>query len=268
MDPSSTPPPPAPSVAKLAAKVAHELNNPLDAVLRFVSLAQRKNQTGDHADVERHLADAQFGLQRMAEILRELMDLGRQTHEVLSQPQRVPLDEILTQALRTVAGIAEQKRIRIAVASAPDAPTSAACDSRLAQILANLLKNAVEASPDNATVGLTIHLQPSPSSGPQQESLFPTDHWPLTTDHLVIAIQDEGPGIDPALLPRLFTPFATTKPRGKGHGLGLAISRDLTASLGGTLTLQNSGRQPGADPSSPQGGCLATIRLPVEQSRS
>src|SRR6188768_1962929 len=63
-------------VAKLAAKVAHELNNPLDAVLRFVSLAQRKAQMGEIADLQRHLADAQFGLQRMAEILRDLMQMG------------------------------------------------------------------------------------------------------------------------------------------------------------------------------------------------
>ena len=48
---------------------AHELNNPLDAVLRFVSMAQRKAKTGDYSDVDRHLSDAQFGLQRMVEVL-------------------------------------------------------------------------------------------------------------------------------------------------------------------------------------------------------
>ena len=264
MNPSNPPPPPpAPSVAKLAAKVAHELNNPLDAVLRLVSLAQRKNQSGVPADVERHLADAQFGLQRMAEILRDLMDLGRQTHEVLAQPQHAPLGDILTQALRTVAGIAEQKHVRIEVAAPPAAPSLPHYDLRLAQILSNLLKNAIEASPENETVRLIINLQPSADNGPQQASLFPTDHRPLTTDHLTITIQDAGPGIDPQLLPRLFTPFLTTKPRGKGHGLGLAISRDLILSLGGTLTLENSGRQPEAEPHSPQGGCLATVLLPI-----
>jgi signal transduction histidine kinase len=258
MDPSPTSLPPAPSVAKLAAKVAHELNNPLDAVLRFVSLAQRKNQLGNPTDVERHLADAQTGLQRMAEILRELMDIGRQTHEILTQPQRVPLDDILAQATRTIAALAEQKAVRVMVENHITAAPTAGYDLRLAQILSNLLKNAVEASPENTAVRLSVNLQPSTDGGPKQASLFSTDHWPLTTGRLTITIEDSGPGIDPAVLPRLFTPFATTKPRGKGHGLGLAISRELTLSLGGALTLENA----------PGGGCRATICLPVEQSRS
>src|SRR6478609_9503044 len=83
-DPSK-PSPTGPEVTKLAAKVAHELNNPLDAVLRFVSLAQRKVKSGDYADIDRHLSDAQFGLQRMVEIHRELMDIGRQTNDVLAR---------------------------------------------------------------------------------------------------------------------------------------------------------------------------------------
>jgi signal transduction histidine kinase len=254
----SSPSPPEPPVARLAAKVAHELNNPLDAVLRLVSLAQRKNQLGNYADVERHLADAQTGLHRMAETLRQLMDIGRQTHEVLSQPLRVPLDEILAQSLRTVAAIAEQKQVCIEVRNttlAAPAPNQnlPRYDLRLAQILSNLLKNAVEASPENAVVNLTAGIQASADADPKEGFLFPTDHWPLTTDHLTISIEDEGPGIDPNLLPRLFTPFLTTKPRGKGHGLGLAISRELALSLAGTLTLQNR----------PTGGCLATICLPA-----
>src|SRR3954470_4477135 len=106
---------PQTSTAKLAAQVAHELNNPLDAVLRFVSLAQRKSQAGNYTDVERHLADAQFGLERMAEVLRQLMELGRQTNEVLAEiePRAAPpLGELLQLALHTVAAQAEQKHVR------------------------------------------------------------------------------------------------------------------------------------------------------------
>src|ERR1035437_9492248 len=72
------------AVSQLAAKVAHELNNPLDAVLRFVSLAQRKAKADQYTDIDKYLADAQFGLQRMTEVLRELIDLGRQTNELLA----------------------------------------------------------------------------------------------------------------------------------------------------------------------------------------
>ena len=98
--PSNTPPS---TTAQLAAQVAHELNNPLDAVLRFISLAQRKTQMGQYADVSRHLADAQCGLQRMAEILRQLMDLGRQTQDLLADTQDLEAAWPLLQERRTHA---------------------------------------------------------------------------------------------------------------------------------------------------------------------
>src|SRR4051794_35284952 len=97
-----------PPAAKLAAKMAHELNNPLDAALRFVSLAQRKAKTGDYADIERYLADAQFGLERMAEVLRELMEIGRQT-------RKFSVLEHIAQAIRITAAQAEQKQIPLRV---------------------------------------------------------------------------------------------------------------------------------------------------------
>src|SRR3954470_23017466 len=98
---------PQTSTAKLAAQVAHELNNPLDAVLRIVSLAQRKSQAGNYADVERHLAEAQCGLHRMAETLKQLMELGRHANAVMSDMvgrEAVGLNELLEQAQHAVAG--------------------------------------------------------------------------------------------------------------------------------------------------------------------
>ena len=97
------------SAARLAAKVAHELNNPLDAVLRFISLAQHKAKAGQYGDIDRHLSDAQFGLQRMAEILRELMDIGRETNQVLTGPRRLPLRELMERAAGGHLGIGGEK---------------------------------------------------------------------------------------------------------------------------------------------------------------
>ncbi|HVX83732.1 MAG TPA: HAMP domain-containing sensor histidine kinase [Phycisphaerae bacterium] len=239
-DPAAPPPPgnPSPAVSKLAAKVAHELNNPLDAVLRFVSLAQRKARSGDYAGIDRYLADAQFGLQRMAEILRELMDIGRETNDILAaRAEQISLPELIAHALRTVAGLAEQRHVALLIENSLPPNTPAHYDLRLSQILANLLKNAIEASPEasGATVTLTATLAPQNSA-------------------LVITILDQGPGIPDALQRDLFTPFVTTKPRGKGHGLGLAISRELALSLGATLTLHTHPTPPGS---------LATITLPL-----
>lgn len=238
----TTPPSSDPEATRLAAKVAHELNNPLDAVLRFVSLAQRKAKSGDYSDVDRHLADAQFGLQRMAEILRELMDIGRQTHDLLARQgnpaaSALPLAELLARATRTTAALAEQKHITVAIENRLLAETVPCFDLRVAQILSNLLKNALEASPDASTVIVTLGLSPPPLR------------------QLLITVADAGQGLPPDLLPRLFTPFVTTKDEGIGHGLGLAISRELALSLHGALTLDN--RPP------PHSGCIATLTLPL-----
>jgi two-component system C4-dicarboxylate transport sensor histidine kinase DctB len=207
--------------------------------LRFVSLAQRKARAGEYADLERYLSDAHLGLQRMTEILRELMEVGRQAHEGLAQPQILPLSELVAHALRTTAAQAEQKQIAIEVENALPENVFPRYDARLSQVLANLIKNAIDADPENARVRLSLTV---PANG-----------------CLTIRVEDQGPGIRPEVLSRLFTPFVTTKPRGTGHGLGLAISRDLVVSLGGTLTVANRGAEAAA-----RDGCVATVTLPLQ----
>ena len=229
-----------PGVSKLAAKVAHELNNPLDAVLRYVSLAQRKAQSGQYGDMDRYLADAQFGLQRMAEVLRELMELGRQTNEILSRPNLTPLVDLMAGAIRTAAAQAEQKRVSLIVKNLLPGGVVPAYDLRLSQVLANLLKNAVEASPEDAAVRFMVSLQQD--SGKRM---------------VAIRIEDSGAGVPGELMPNLFVPFVTTKPKGIGHGLGLAISRELVLSLKGTLTLENRDGVWGR-------GCVAMVLLPLD----
>ncbi|MGN6367506.1 MAG: sensor histidine kinase, partial [Phycisphaerae bacterium] len=127
-----------------------------------------------------------------------------------------------------------------------------AYDLRLSQVLANLLKNAIEASPETTTVRITIATDAPSADAP------PIENRKSKIENLLIHIEDSGAGLPPTLLPSLFTPFVTTKPKGTGHGLGLAISRELVASLHGNLTLEN--RQP------PATGCLATITLPLTPS--
>jgi signal transduction histidine kinase len=251
------------STSSLAAKVAHELNNPLDAVLRFVSLAQRKAKAGHYTDIERYLADAQFGLQRMTEILRELMDLGRQSNDILggngggaqdkASAVSLPLSDLIARATRTAAAAAEQKHLALIIKSLLPDTLSPVYDIRVAQILSNLLKNAIEAAPENTPVRLTVlaaRLAPRFNDSAANE---PSERDASVAANLIITIEDQGAGIPPEILPQLFTPFLTSKPEGLGHGLGLAISRELALSLNGDLALRN------CLPT----GCLATLTLPL-----
>jgi signal transduction histidine kinase len=232
-----------PASSKLAAKMAHELNNPLDAVLRFVSLAQRKAKAGEYADIERYLTDAQFGLQRMAEVLRDLMDIGRETNEILNKANggaagAVPLADLIVRATRTTAALAEQRRVTLVLRSTISPEVTPAYDLRVAQVLSNLLKNAMEAAPEGTTVRLTASLRGEPAK-----------------KMLAIVVEDSGPGVPAELIPQLFTAFVTSKASGGGFGLGLAISREIAMALGGSLTLEN--RSGGAT------GCVVTLLLPL-----
>ena len=225
-------------VTNLAAKMAHELNNPLDAVLRFVSLAQRKALAGDYSDLDRYLADAQFGLRRMAEVLRELMDIGRETNQILVRNTAVPLVDLIGRVTRTAAALAEPKGVSLVVKSMVG--EGVAFDLRVAQVLSNLIKNAVEAAPTGSAVRVTAARREGEG-----------------VSMVALTVEDSGAGIPPQILPQLFTPFVTSKAKGEGYGLGLAISRELVVSIGGTLTLENRAEA---------AGCVATILLPVDEA--
>jgi len=233
---------PAPTTAKpwtpeastLAAKVAHELNNPLDAVLRYVTLAQRKVKTHDYNDVERYLSDAQFGLQRMAEILRDLIDLGRQTNALLEKPRPLPVPMIVNRSVRVLTALAQTRGILIDLRGEID--DQILLDPRLVQVLTNLLKNAIEATPDHTPVTLEARHD-------------------AAADRVIFIITDVGPGVSED---KLFQPFVSGKDSAANAGLGLVICRELLAGIGGTLSLENR--------AAPNHGCIATVIVPVNHA--
>jgi two-component system C4-dicarboxylate transport sensor histidine kinase DctB len=110
-------------------------------------------------------------------------------------------------------------------------------------VLSNLLKNAVEATAEGTAVRLTAMLR-------EREG----------RRMLALVVEDCGSGVPAELLPGLFTAFVTGKAKGEGHGLGLAISRELVVSMGGSLSLEN--RTDG------QTGCVATLLLPADAAAS
>ena len=218
-------------VGRLAAVVAHEINNPLDGIIRLVKLAGRAGSAGDAERVERYLDEANKGLQRMGTIVRDLLDFSRSAAGAV---EPMPIRDILAEAAHAMRPAAEKGGVEVLVQCDPELP--ALKSGSLYHVVLNLVKNAVEATPSGGRVRVAARAQ---------------------DDALVIEVADTGPGIPPEVLPRLFEPFYSLKAMGKGTGLGLVISKDLVEKQGGTLTAANL----------PDGGAVFTVRIPLAPAR-
>lgn len=215
------------ALGQLAAKVAHELNNPLDGILRYVSLARRGVVSGHSQRVVDYLDNAKGGLTRMAAILAELLNFSRGGGGSC-QPEDI--NSMLDQAITCMEGLAEDAGVSIITSYQKSVPPG---PHELFEVFCNLVKNAVEAMPDGGT--LTVNSC-------------------LKGDSAVIRFEDTGQGL-PSQADRMFEPFFTTKPLGKGTGLGLAISKQIVEKCSGQITAADAADH----------GAVFTIKVPVPQ---
>lgn len=221
------------SVGRMAAGVAHELNNPLTGVLTFAHLVARKMPEGstERADLEVVISETK----RCAKIIRDLLQFARQ-----SQPDRRPEDlgALIRQALLLLQHQADFFNIDVAVDIDPQLPRVVVDAGQITQVLINLVQNAVHAMPDGGTLQITA-------------SLRPAAHGAIDT--VAVVIRDTGCGIAPENISKVFDPFFTTKEPGKGTGLGLSVSLRMIESHGGTMDIAST---LGA-------GTQVTVALPV-----
>jgi PAS domain S-box-containing protein len=206
------------SVGMLAASVAHEINNPLTYVLANLEFALDHHRH-DPPTRERALADARAGAERVRQIVRDL--------KVLAQPER---DDLLFVDLRSVveaavrlAGPEVSHRASVTIAL-DGAPAVVGSESRLIRLFINLLVNAAHAIEERGDGRRRIEV----AVGDCEQA-----------DLVAIEVRDDGTGIPPDRLGRIFDPFYTTKPAGAGTGLGLAICRDIAERAGGRIEVQS-----------------------------
>ncbi len=214
------------ALGRLAAGVAHEINNPSAFVAGNVRLARDTvaqvragvTPSSELREVEAALSDALTGAVRITETVRDLKTLGRAGDERASP---VDTSDVVDVSLRIVS--TQLKHRCIVDKSLGHVQPVWANESRLGQVFVNLLMNAADAMPPGR---------------PLKEN-FVRVTVRMHEGRVRVEVRDNGTGIAPEALGRIFDPFFTTKAVGQGMGLGLSISRTLVEQLGGTLTVES-----------------------------
>lgn len=222
------------ALGRIAASMAHEINNPLAVVQSSASYVRDvAEQLGD-TELSACAADIELAADRISTFVEHVCGFARREQLVLSD---VALDNAIEIALRLVRPRAKSRGVTITVEPFNAGPVPHD-PPRIAQALLNLLSNAIDASSGH---GSRVTLRQITQS-----------------DHVLIQVDDTGPGVDPAIAQRLFEPFATTKPPGEGTGLGLAITWRIMEDHGGYVRLM---------PNAPT-GTRAELCLPLLNTRA
>jgi signal transduction histidine kinase len=214
------------AVGKLASKVAHELNNPMDGILRYLNLTMRLVEAEQLTKPKEYLTRCHEGLMRMVRIVSELLEFARTNYGAF---EYVKIEEIIEDAVRMMSVRAEGCGVKIA--RKYTAAIGEVKSGSLFQVFCNLISNAIEAMPESGT--LTI------STGLVDEGTA------------VVEFHDTGTGFDPKDTDAIFQPFFSSK--GKGTGLGLAICKEIIERYPGRITAE----------ANPEGGSIFKVVLPL-----
>lgn len=223
------------SVGRLAAGLAHEIGNPIAAVLGFQELLLDGGL--DAAEQRDFLERMKRETERVHRVLRDLLDFARPMARGEAHDAAADAPGSVSQAIADVLDlVSPQKAMRgveVERDVAPGLPAVALADERLVQVLLNLLLNAADAVPQSGGRIVVRALRGAPGK-------------------VEIEVEDNGPGIAAEIEGRLFEPFTTTKDVGKGTGLGLAVCRGLVEAAGGTIRVLRGG----------EGGARFVLELP------
>lgn len=263
------------SVGTLAAGVAHEVGNPLGALMGYLDVARRRLRSG--AEVDPPLESAVEEARRIDRIVRSILEFARpggehEEHNTVAVPAAVDRTLDLLEGRGVLEGVSVTRVVEISGVRVR------ARAQYIEQILVNLLMNALWAVKEVERPELRVRLSAGPPSGRKVRTRRESD--PPGVDYLhrrriplllgrgtardamhvedadrevIIQIEDNGSGVPEDRLPHLFDPFYTTRDPGEGTGLGLTITARIVQELGGTIDADNHER----------GGARFTVRLPV-----
>lgn len=225
-------------MGRLAAGVAHEINNPLQLIGDQTGWMDELLGEEDPARIK-HLDEYRQAVVRIrrqvtqaSSITRRLLGLSRSGEEEMQRLVSVELNPLVQDTISFLANEAKKRGIEIHAELAADLPLVRTDTAQFQQVLLNILNNAIDAVEQDGTVTVNTGF---------------ADGW------LRVMVADTGPGLLPEVAARIFDPFFTTKGPGKGTGLGLSLSRNIIQRLGGDIEAANR----------EDGGAVFTIKLPT-----
>ncbi len=223
-------------VGQMASGLAHELNQPLGAIINYAaaSLTQLDVGNGSIEDLRFALRETMNETRRAAKIITKIREF---VHKQQPEFKPVDLNALVRRTIEIMQFEFSRFRFEPRVSLAARLPPVLAESIQIEQVLVNLLYNAMQAMDENWKGPRQIAVETSVEDGAEKAA---------------VSVTDTGPGIDPANLARIYDPFFTTKP--KGLGIGLNISRSIIESHGGRLSAT----------SNPQGGMRFTFTIPFE----
>lgn len=217
------------AIGRLTASIAHEVNNPLQAVRNCLHLVNHPDLPAEKRD--QYLVLAQEELQRLMDTVQQMLDFYRPGPR---QREPVDINALIGTVLSLLDRQLEQSQVQVETSFAGGLPQLVVVRNQIQQVFFNILLNAMEAMPGGGLVRIET----------------------LRVDRqVVVTVADNGPGIPQEARQRLFEPFVSAKPQ--GTGLGLSISYTILDAHGGTLELVDS----------PPPGAIFRISLPIPEVR-
>jgi len=224
------------SIGKLAAGVAHEINNPLTGVLTYTHMLLRRKDIGE--DIRSDLQTIAQSTERVRKIVKGLLDFSRQ---IKLDREPTDVNRLVHSAISLLENQALIKGVELKFEPGQGLPMVTLDRSQLQSVLFNIIINALDATKPGDSITVTSSMAVSTEEVDQKA--------------VEISVTDTGCGITPEDLNRLFDPFFTTKEMGRGTGLGLSVSYGIVERHDGTIRVQSTVGL----------GSTFTIRLPVEE---
>src|SRR6266567_1594005 len=210
------------SIGKMAAVLAHEINNPLSGILTYAKLLRKWIDRDDGGRAHRQEICDSLDLiasesRRCGDLVRNLLTFSRTT-PINLQPAN--LNQVVDRSLRLVQHQLDLAGIQVQSQLDPDLPPVICDAAQVEQVILALVMNALDAMPQGGNLWIVTSFSHEP-------------------DHVRIVVRDDGSGIPPEILPRIFEPFLTTKETGRGVGLGLAISHSILERHNGSIAVES-----------------------------